>query len=1368
MKKYKITALPKMQDGGEGGMRKSDIKIPKKKKSKYDIESTSMFTPEDDVYSQMYDTYSNEVTESGETPTVEGFNQFFQDVAIQEGMYAVPRENEDGRFSFETYDLADLSDKIFNQGIRPQQMSEKMNLGNIEDLERNFKPLLDYSNEIYMAYNKDALLELIDAGKSPEEAIDDLYKKGMGTKEGLTNLFYDDAVKTQDEVLDFYDKEMGKFLPEVFEEAIEDENKRASAANLEYDNILDSQAISDTFLPYTEKIHENLGNNLGTENQAGAISEYGTALQYHYRDIMSNPKLSKSQKIKALRDLESLENSYAFDQEQAYNEEMIKAGMVRGADGEWMEPNHRMRGISDEDLARNNASWNIKNPYRKASMLTKFLHPIDALGHLAKYGNTDRMQEEDASSGIWKDNLMMQGLDGASYITPVLGQVRAAQMLGDGVKGLGNIAAYDYNTPNADINKMDFLAPAINIGFGKALGGKKFLKDGIKSLDRMINPSAARNFKFKPFTVNSSTGINSAGKNYMSGTFNNPAFGGVGLESALLPLSFDDIAMPVMGKVFEKGYEIGTSVEDIFNSGKKAVQSLYAKGGITKGKSKIHGDGMFTNKTYKKGEVIGLAHENDEATTELGKLHNHSDSPSAENVKKGNKRYLVAASDLPVGTEVTTNYRLQPELEQPEDFQKGGMTPQKDGYRSYSPFKQLPYIDVDSNVIDMDNLAYDKLKLVGDNGATKIANNNSGLVTIPGAKRVREIPIAQTGGRIVKTLKEIKDELPEVFREMHQVKKMNPRDYSKFKDLTNLVSTYAYSGIPSAQEVFSQQQLDTFKSIQRDRARKALQKALNNEAVTKEDLVSILTQSQDGSALRREPGSGTFLNKTFFTANPSRTNPRYIDQTPDRQYTEKISESLMNLSKDELKNAVLSTESNIGVYRDKIKSLMSQGMSAEEAFQHIYQGKSPELIAAIRSNPNYLTAGALDKPLFTSQELSIEKIMEDMARSGSFDRRNYFSGDPSMNANNLRPGEQIIGGFDDISDFHRFVPIEETIGLLQQSGMPEETLANYARKLNVGFHRAAPNSIITGSLDTSADSYPMQTKRVLRAASLRRAPQLGVSETPQFLGYRRMNQMGFFDKFISQPGLGIPREEQQRLQAELLQKELSDIYDQQKLPLDQRLPIMSIPRGGQELMYKGRTHDPGDILLPQFGVLKKDIQWPEGYKRKLLQDGGTPGVSPPPDSYPEGFSNDPRAFRGQVPGKAIRQQRKANKKLMEPGMGVYGVDLEREKGVPPYNFDKQSREQNRNIRQNKRQTKRDERPPRTGTSYPINQANKHTWFSKHIGQHFKGRTDKQRYSPGLFQSRRIKTMQQGGFIESDLNQKEIDNLVKQGYIIEDI
>ena len=93
------------------------------------------------------------------------------------------------------------------------------------------------------------------------------------------------------------------------------------------------------------------------------------------------------------------------------------------------------------------------------------------------------------------------------------------------------------------------------------------------------------------------------------------------------------------------------------------------------GKSKIAGKGLFTTAEFAQGEMIGLAHENDQLSTFIGKYHNHSDKPNAESVKLGDKRYLMAKRPLKKGEEITTNYRLQPELEQPEDFAKGGKLP---------------------------------------------------------------------------------------------------------------------------------------------------------------------------------------------------------------------------------------------------------------------------------------------------------------------------------------------------------------------------------------------------------------------------------------------------------------------------------------------------------------------------------------------------------------------------------------------------------------------------------------------------------------------------------------------------------------------
>lgn len=198
------------------------------------------------------------------------------------------------------------------------------------------------------------------------------------------------------------------------------------------------------------------------------------------------------------------------------------------------------------------------------------------------------------------------------------------------------------------------------------------------------------------------------------------------------------------------------------------------------GKSKIEGKGLIVKEPIREGELIGLAHIDNKPTKVVGMFHNHSEEPTAASVEMGNKRYLFALRELNAGDEITTDYRKQPELEQPEDFQKGGqMTPQKDGYRTYSPYKDLPYIDIDSNVIDTDNLAHDGLVLIGDNGTVREVANNSGNVTIPGANVVREIPYNLKRGGLVKMPKPSK-------------KGLASKAYTKSLDGTNKLFTESY------------------------------------------------------------------------------------------------------------------------------------------------------------------------------------------------------------------------------------------------------------------------------------------------------------------------------------------------------------------------------------------------------------------------------------------------------------------------------------------------------------------------------------------------------------------------------------------------
>jgi hypothetical protein len=94
------------------------------------------------------------------------------------------------------------------------------------------------------------------------------------------------------------------------------------------------------------------------------------------------------------------------------------------------------------------------------------------------------------------------------------------------------------------------------------------------------------------------------------------------------------------------------------------------------GKSKIHGNGLFADEPIKRGDVIELVHTMRElepgviktTPTLLGRNYNHSDDSNALNVVDGNNRYLVALKEIEAGGEITTDYRTNPDLEQPDSF----------------------------------------------------------------------------------------------------------------------------------------------------------------------------------------------------------------------------------------------------------------------------------------------------------------------------------------------------------------------------------------------------------------------------------------------------------------------------------------------------------------------------------------------------------------------------------------------------------------------------------------------------------------------------------------------------------------------------
>jgi len=111
--------------------------------------------------------------------------------------------------------------------------------------------------------------------------------------------------------------------------------------------------------------------------------------------------------------------------------------------------------------------------------------------------------------------------------------------------------------------------------------------------------------------------------------------------------------------------------------------------------SKIKGanKGLFSNQKFKKHQLIGLAHRNGQPVGDIGKMHNHSEKPNMYSVKRGNERYVYAKRDIEPGEELTTNYRFQPELEQPEDFQTGGAISWTDAYNKNVPSSQKKKVE---------------------------------------------------------------------------------------------------------------------------------------------------------------------------------------------------------------------------------------------------------------------------------------------------------------------------------------------------------------------------------------------------------------------------------------------------------------------------------------------------------------------------------------------------------------------------------------------------------------------------------------------------------------------------------------------------
>ena len=96
--------------------------------------------------------------------------------------------------------------------------------------------------------------------------------------------------------------------------------------------------------------------------------------------------------------------------------------------------------------------------------------------------------------------------------------------------------------------------------------------------------------------------------------------------------------------------------------------------------SNIHGKGIFAAERIPKDTDLGITSIRNGGSnwviTPLGKWHNHAEQPTCYSVASApieGERYnrtLFTKRDLKPGEEITVDYRLQPEMEQPEDWDR--------------------------------------------------------------------------------------------------------------------------------------------------------------------------------------------------------------------------------------------------------------------------------------------------------------------------------------------------------------------------------------------------------------------------------------------------------------------------------------------------------------------------------------------------------------------------------------------------------------------------------------------------------------------------------------------------------------------------
>jgi hypothetical protein len=104
-----------------------------------------------------------------------------------------PIKTESG--NYEMIANKDIANLIYQKGISAQELSEKFQLGDSGELQKNFDPIYKNAAGMHAKRNKDKIDGLIKSGMTKDQAVASLVKQGEGDVQGLNSIYgsYTDA-----------------------------------------------------------------------------------------------------------------------------------------------------------------------------------------------------------------------------------------------------------------------------------------------------------------------------------------------------------------------------------------------------------------------------------------------------------------------------------------------------------------------------------------------------------------------------------------------------------------------------------------------------------------------------------------------------------------------------------------------------------------------------------------------------------------------------------------------------------------------------------------------------------------------------------------------------------------------------------------------------------------------------------------------------------------------------------------------------------------------------------------------------------------------------------------------------------------------